>query len=75
MEEPQNLRTLFTTAKVEKESLDSHHPTADVNTTISKLKECHRLVRDLSLFSPNESLEEIPTGDLQYVYIYKYNYN
>ena len=64
--EPQNLRSLFVAAKSEKSTLDSRPSSdSDLNAAISKLKQCHHLVEIASLFSPNESLEEIATGDLQ----------
>lgn len=71
MEQPQNLRTLFTTAKAEKTELEARPDTNtdrfrnDVSATITKLEECQRLVDVLSLFSSNEPLEDIATGDLQ----------
>ena len=34
---------------------------------VSKFEECQRLVAQLGLFSTNESVEDIATGDLQYV--------
>ncbi|GAB1214520.1 hypothetical protein ATERTT37_003684 [Aspergillus terreus] len=70
MEQPQNLRTLFTTAKAEKTELEARPDTNtdrfrnDVSATITKLEECQRLVDVLSLFSSNEPLEDIATGDL-----------
>ncbi|KAL2006179.1 hypothetical protein VTN00DRAFT_9833 [Thermoascus crustaceus] len=72
-ENSQNLQTLFATAKQEKQSLESSLETntdsyrSQVNETIAKFEECQRLIGQLSLFSPNESLEDIATGDLQYL--------
>ena len=72
MEEPQNLRSYFNAAKGEKASLESRTDTTtdryrtDVDSTIDKFAECQRLVSLLSLFSSNESLEDIATADLQY---------
>lgn len=71
-ENSQNLQTLFATAKKEKQSLESSLETntdeyrSQVNATIAKFEECQQLISRLSLFSPNESLEDIATGDLQY---------
>ncbi|PYH44537.1 IGBP1/TAP42 family protein [Aspergillus saccharolyticus JOP 1030-1] len=73
MEQPQNLRTLFTEAKAAKTALESRTDSntdayrSDVNAVIAKLEECQRLVSLLSLFSSNEALEDISTGDLQYL--------
>jgi hypothetical protein len=70
MEQPQNLRSLFATAKAEKRALESRPDTNTdqyrngVNATIAKFEECGRLVAVLSLFSSNEPLEDIATGDL-----------
>ncbi|GMG07707.1 unnamed protein product [Aspergillus oryzae] len=70
MEQPQSLRALFAAAKSEKSALESRFDTNteqyrnDVNATIAKLEECARLVAVLSLFSSNEPLEDIATGDL-----------
>lgn len=71
MEEPQNLRSLFDAAKAEKSSLESRTDSTtdryrhDVQSTIANFTECRRLVSLLSLFSSNESLEDISTADLQ----------
>lgn len=71
MEQPQSLRSLFTAAKAEKTSLESRPDSNsdsyrnDVDATIAKFEECQRLVGQLSLFSSNEPLEDIATGDLQ----------
>ncbi|KJK68467.1 TAP42-like family protein [Aspergillus parasiticus SU-1] len=73
MEQPQSLRALFAAAKSEKSVLESRFDTNteqyrnDVNATIAKLEECARLVAVLSLFSSNEPLEDIATGDLPYL--------
>ncbi|RMJ28521.1 pathway regulator TapA [Aspergillus sp. HF37] len=73
MEEPQNLRSLFDAAKAENTSLGSRPDTttdryrSDVDSTIANFAECQRLVSLLSLFSSNESLEDIATADLQYL--------
>jgi hypothetical protein len=70
MEQPQTLRSLFTDAKREKTALESRADTntdsyrSDVNATIAKLEECQRLVGTLSMFSSNELLEDLSTGDL-----------
>ncbi|KAH2969417.1 hypothetical protein KXV49_005377 [Aspergillus fumigatus] len=56
MEQPQSLRD---------SNSDSYRE--DVNATIAKFEECQRLVAQLSLFSSNEPLEDIATGDIQYL--------
>lgn len=73
MEEPQSLRSLFASAKEQKDTLGSRGDTNaetyrnEVNATIAKFQECQRQVSMLSLFSSNELLEDISTGDIQYV--------
>ena len=64
MDQPQSLRSLFAAAKAEKAALDSSLG-SDLSAVISKLEECRHLVEIVSLFSPNESLDEIATADLQ----------
>lgn len=70
---PQNLQALFASAKAHKEALEAISETdspsyrEQLNDVISKFEECQLLTRQLCLFSPNESVEDIATGDLQYV--------
>lgn len=71
-DQPQSLRSLFAAAKAAKTSLESRTDSttdayrADVNATIAQFEECQRIIQSLSLFSSNESLEDIATADLQY---------
>ncbi|EAW13046.1 IGBP1/TAP42 family protein [Aspergillus clavatus NRRL 1] len=73
MEQPQSLRSLFAAAKAEKTALEprpdsnSDSYRNDVNATIAKFEECQRLVALASLFSSNEALEDVSTGDLPYL--------
>ncbi|KAJ5747411.1 uncharacterized protein N7511_009107 [Penicillium nucicola] len=73
MEEPQSLRALFASAKEQKDKLGSRGDTNteayrdDVNATIAKFQECQRQISMLSLFSSNESLEDVSTNDIQYM--------
>ncbi|KKK13665.1 tapA protein [Aspergillus rambellii] len=73
MEQPQNLRSLFAEAKREKAALEARPDTnsdsyrGDVNATIAKFEECHRLIGALSMFSSNELLEDLSTSDLPYL--------
>lgn len=72
MEESQNLRSLFSAAKDDKTSLESRVDTNSesyrdlLNATIAKFQECQRQVSIVSLFSSNESLDDLSTGDIQY---------
>lgn len=71
-DQPQSLRALFEAAKLEKQTLESATETntdsyrSEVNATVAKFEECRKLISQLSLFSRNESLEDITTGDLQF---------
>lgn len=71
MEQSQTLRSLFESAKAGKTSLESRGDTNteayknDLDATIAKFKECQRQISILSLFSSNESLEDVSTGDIQ----------
>ncbi|KAL6238626.1 hypothetical protein BDW75DRAFT_201203 [Aspergillus navahoensis] len=73
MEQPQTLRSVFTDAKRQKTALETRTDTnsdtyrSDVNATIAKFEECQRLVGALSMFSSNELLEDVSTGDLPYL--------
>ena len=72
-EQPQNLSSLFASAKADKAALENRtDPNSEsyrsaVNAVIAKFEDCQRLVGLLSLFSSNEPIEEVSTGDLQYV--------
>lgn len=69
-EQPQNLRSLFESAKADKTALETNpNSSSDVNAIISKFEDCEKLVGSLSLFSSNEPIEEISTGELQWVFL------
>ncbi|KAI1916607.1 Type 2A phosphatase-associated protein 42 [Ophidiomyces ophidiicola] len=71
-EEPKSLQILFSSAKAQKKSLESAPNTNDeayqdqLDSTLQLFETCHKLIAKLSLFSPNESLEDITTADLQF---------
>lgn len=67
-EQPQNLRSLFASAKADKAALETN-ASSDVNAVIAKFQDCEKLVGSLSLFSSNESIEEVATGELQCVWL------
>lgn len=69
----QNLRSLFSGAERIRKELESSY---DANSTayqqnlaaaIASYEDCLKLADRTSLFSPNETLEDIASGDLQYV--------
>ena len=66
-----NIRTLFTTAKNQRKELESSpDPTSSVyqenlQAAITSLEECRKIADRISLFSPNETEDDISSGDLQ----------
>lgn len=73
MEESQSLRSLFQSARDGKTELETRGDTNTeayrdaVNATTAKFHECQRQISILSLFSSNESLDDVSTGDLPLV--------
>jgi immunoglobulin-binding protein 1 len=63
-----SLRQLFSSAKGKKEELDSGTAMYQemLQSTISDFEECRKLIAKLSVFSPNEEIEDVATQDLQY---------
>ena len=66
-----NIRTLFTSAKNQRKELESSpEPTSSVyqenlQAAISNLEQCRILADRVSLFSPNETEDDISSGDIQ----------
>lgn len=65
------LRNLFATAKEAQEQLDmldarTEEYKAKLRATVSSYEECQKLVVQASMFSPNEEVDDIASGDLQY---------
>ncbi|KAI9862091.1 MAG: hypothetical protein M1813_004866 [Trichoglossum hirsutum] len=73
MAEPQNLRTLFASAEAQRKQLESAIETSSsayqksLGVVIATYDECRRFADDVSLFSPNETIDDVPSGDLQYM--------
>jgi immunoglobulin-binding protein 1 len=71
--EPLSLRGLFSKAEKAREELSSSYepnsPTFQekLSATIATYEECLKIAEQVSLFSPNETLEDISSTDLQYV--------
>jgi hypothetical protein len=71
-EGPQSLRTLFSSAEEHRKQLDSSWETSsqpyqeNLRATIATYEDCKKLADELSLFSPNETLEDISSKDIQY---------
>jgi len=73
-DEPQSLRACYTDAESKRKALDSIFDTNSDNyqenlaSAIAKYEECVRIAAEVSLFSTNETLEDISSGDLQCVH-------
>ena len=71
MESEANIRTLFATARNGRKELEtSPDPTSasyqeKLQLFISTLEQCRQIADRISLFSPNETEEDISSGDLQ----------
>lgn len=71
--EPQNLRGLFSKAERSQQELAASYESnslsfqENLSKTIATYEECIKLADQVSLFSPNETLEDIASSDLQYV--------
>ncbi|MCJ1415935.1 hypothetical protein MMC32_002270 [Xylographa parallela] len=69
-----NIRTLFTRAKDLRKQLESLQSTSqlyqeNLQNAIAALEECRKIADSVSLFSPNETEEDITSRDLQYLSI------
>ncbi|KAM5467514.1 Type 2A phosphatase-associated protein 42 [Microsporum audouinii] len=68
-----NLQSCFASAKTQKKALetvaDTNSPAfrEQLSNAISAFEQCQKLIQQLSLFSPNESVEDVTTGDLQFL--------
>jgi len=72
--ESPTLRTCFEDAEAKRKVLetafDSNSATFQENLTsaIEKYEECVKIAAQVSFFSPNETLEDVSSGDLQLVF-------
>ncbi|KAF2143651.1 uncharacterized protein K452DRAFT_267914 [Aplosporella prunicola CBS 121167] len=75
-EQPQSLRALFGDAESKRKELensyDSNSATFQRNlmSAIATYEECLKVADRVSLFSPNETLEDVSSGDIQYMLIH-----
>ena len=66
-----NIRSIFTSAKIQRNELESSsEPTSpayqeNLQAAIKSLEECRNIAGRISLFSPNETEDDISSGDLQ----------
>lgn len=71
---PRNVRSLFDLGNRQRKQLESSYDTNSpsyqetLRAAISTFEECRILADATSLFSPNENLEDISSGDLQLGY-------
>ena len=72
MENDLNIRSIFTSAKIKRNELESSssEPTSsayqeNLQAAINSLEECRKIAGRISLFSPNETEDDISSGDLQ----------
>ena len=67
-----SLRALYNTAKTKRKDLESFASAADpiyqenLRAAIDCLEQCRQIVDRISLFSPNETLEDLSSVDIQY---------
>jgi hypothetical protein len=70
----QSIKTLFGVAESKRKAVETSRDSnsssykENLAAAIATFEECRELADRLSLFSPNETLEDIATGDLQYVH-------
>jgi hypothetical protein len=70
-EQPRTVRALFLQGQRERQNLASAYDTNSpayqekLNACITTYEECLKLSEQVSLFSPNETLEDIASSDLQ----------
>ena len=67
-----SLREIYVEARAQKDQLDDLDPRSSafketLQATIRDLEQCQKLIDDLSIFSPNEDLEDLSTQSVQYL--------
>lgn len=72
-EQPRSIRALFLDAERTRQNLANSYDTNSASyqerlqSAIATYEECLQLSEQVSLFSPNETLEDVSSTDLQYV--------
>lgn len=75
MDEPRTLKSIFADAEEKRHALENTYEAAsprykdDLSAAIDDYLECLQLISKLSIFSPNESVEDISTSDLPYLLV------
>ena len=73
MDPDANIRTLFATARTQRQQLESSPESTsalyqeNLQSAIASLETCRKLADRIALFSPNETEEDVASGDLQYL--------
>ena len=73
-EQDSSLRDTFSAAKANRKNFESFTSSADpiyqenLRSAIEVLEQCRRIAGRISLFSPNEILEDVSSADIQYVW-------
>ncbi|PVH96018.1 hypothetical protein DM02DRAFT_131260 [Periconia macrospinosa] len=73
-EEPKSIRALFATAERLRNDLSNSYDSNNATfqdtlfNAIATYESCLKLSEQVSLFSPNESLDDISSSDLEYVF-------
>ena len=67
-----SLRETYIEARVKKDQLDDLDPRSSafketIQAALRDLEQCRKLINDLSMFSPNEDLEDLSTQTIQYL--------
>ncbi|KAJ1333384.1 TAP42-like family [Microdochium nivale] len=74
-QQPRTLKSVFATAESKRLSLENSYDTIsaayqdDLAEALGAYEDCVRIISDISLFSPNEALEDINTSDLPYLLV------
>lgn len=69
----ENIKSIFASAEHQRKTIESSYESNTITyqqnlaAAIATYENCRQLAERLSLFSPNETLEDITSGDLQYV--------
>jgi len=72
-EQPKTLRGLFTEAEAKRQEIESSWNSnsaafqENLSAAIATYEECLKVADQVSLFSINEILDDVSSGDLQYV--------
>jgi len=72
-EQPLSLRAIFVSAESKRKELDASWDTNaasyqdKLQAAIAQYQQCLQLTDRVAMFSSNESLEDVSTGDIQYV--------